>query len=133
MKHIVIGGPRTGKSTYARMLRAQGIKTYCTDPKSLVKEPEDDVEYLPEGLDWSEGSQYVADNWLDKENVCIEGVATVRALRKYIDKHSGLPKGANVVTLDRQHGEPTKGQVSMKKGVDKIWKEIEPKTRPKLI
>lgn len=130
---ILVGAPRSGKSTYAKTLRARGIPTYCTDPKSLVKDVEEDVTYLPEGLEWSEASQYVLDHWFTKPGPwCIEGVATVRALRKLLREDlEDLLSGVQLVRFTGQHKDAvTKpGQVSMKKGIDSVWKEIEPKLR----
>lgn len=130
-KIILVGAPRSGKSTEAKRLRASGIPTYCTDPKSLVKDVEDDVTYLPEGLAWSDASQYVLDEWFTMRGPwCIEGVATVRALRKALDQEAtDVLKGVQVVRFRGQYqDEVTKlGQLSMKKAIDTIWKEIAPK------
>lgn len=125
MKHIIMGGPRSGKSTYARELRRQGIPTYCTDPLSLVKDQEEGVTYLPEGLDWSDTSQYIADHWFDLPcSLCVEGIASVRALRKYLDQHEGrLPDYYRLVMFNRQYGELLEGQRRMGLSVQTIWKD----------
>jgi len=130
MKYIIIGPPRSGKSTRARSLRGQGVPTFCTDPKSLVKEPEKDVIYLPEGLGWSKGSQYICDWWFTLSgDWCVEGIATVRALRKYILKFNDLPKDCHIVRLTEQYGDLLEGQRRMKKSIQNIWNEIEPAVR----
>ncbi len=131
-KIILVGAPRSGKSTYARQLRQRGIPTYCTDPESLVKDIEKNVTYLPEGLDWSQASQYVVDEWLSMKGPwCIEGIATVRALRKALDGYKELLKGVQVIRIKGQHKDDvTKpGQITLKKGIDTVWKEIAPTLR----
>ncbi len=128
MRVILVGGPRRGKSTYARELRAMGIPTFCTDALSMVKDPEDGVTYLPEGLEWSEASQYVADNWFTKPGRwCIDGVATARALRKW--PGDGMPADKIVIFTDPMC-ETSKGQEAMAKGVVKVWLEVADRFAP---
>lgn len=132
-KIVIVGGPRRGKSTLARNLRlANAIPTYCTDPLSLVKDPEPDVTYLPEEYadKWSESSQYVADEWLAKLDApyCLEGVATARALRKYEQSVDGDPVKLSelqvVVLTEARVPGLLQGQESMAKGVDTVWQQI---------
>lgn len=125
---VLIGGPRAGKSTIARAYREQGIPTFCSDPASMVKEPEDGVTYLPDGLAWSESSQYVADNWLSQPAPwCVEGIATARALRKVINAGKlDTLSGIEVVVLDSAHenASPTPAQERAAKGVMTVWNGI---------
>ena len=132
MRIIVVGACRSGKSTYARELRAQGVPTFCTDPKSLVKDVEDGVNYLPErfaskGM-WSEASRYIADVLFRMPGpYCIEGVATVRALRKLLaDGRVRELDGVRIVRFTSQHAHAvTKpGQVTMAKAIDTVWSQI---------
>lgn len=125
---VIIGGPRRGKSTMARELRAVGIPTYCGDPRSAVKEPEDGVTYLPEGLAWSESSAYIAENWLTAPGPwCCEGVAMARAVRKLVGADMlGVLDGAEIVVLtDPAEGaQESPGQAVMAKGVATVWAEV---------
>lgn len=130
---VIVGGPRTGKSTLARELRGQGIPTLCGDPRSLVKEPEQGVEYLPEGLGWSEGSDHVASHWFARKGPwCCEGQVMARALRKWLAKREAAildwgeyPCDRVIVLLNQhQHAVTLKGQESMAKAVRTVWAEI---------
>lgn len=129
---VIIGGPRRGKSTMARKLRAEGIPTFCTDPLTLVKDPEEGVTYLPEGLGWSEASKFVADNWLTQPGPwCVEGIATVRALRKFINERgdvdgSEVLAGVEVIVLTDGHPDAdiNDRQEATAKAVWTIWSEI---------
>ena len=125
---VLVGPPRAGKSTYARELRERGYPTFCTDPRSLVKEPEDGVTYMIEGLDWSGCSEHAANVWMRLPGpLCIEGVGTVRALRKAPDDvvESLLANGRIVVFLEqRPELELLPGQRSMAKAVLTVWNSI---------
>lgn len=125
---VILGGPRRGKSSLARTFRDQGIPTFCGDPRSLVKEPEDNVTYLPEDLSWSDSSQYVVDNWLTQPGPwCCEGVSMVRALRKVViaDRVKDLDGIEIIVANQVPKGViPTPKQDSMSKAVMTVWSEI---------
>jgi hypothetical protein len=131
---VLVGGPRMGKSTYARELRRHGVPTFCTDPLSLVKEPESGVTYLPEGygLGRDSADRFVADNWFAMAGPwCIDGVVTVRALRKLIEdgpERLRLLEGVRIVKFSKQYENAvTKpGQVSMAKAIETVWREIAP-------
>lgn len=121
---IVIGGPRAGKSTYARN---SGLPHYCTDPKSLVKDPLDGVTYLPEGLPWSDDSDFIVSRWFTKPGSwVIEGVGAVRALRKWAVQYPHAMPCHEIVVIHGHHSSVTmlSGQESMAKGVMKIWGDI---------
>lgn len=133
MRTIIVGGPRTGKSTLARTYRAQGIPTFCGDPRSLVKEPEDGVIYLPEGLDWSEGSRFVAEHWFSMPGPwLLEGQIMARALRKWLHLRDDCYRGDVAPPVDRiivlQHARPEctllPGQAAMGKAVQTVWAQI---------
>ena len=124
---VVVGGPRRGKSTYVRSL---DLPRYCTDPRSLCKEPEDGVTYLPEEFAakerWSDASQYIADTWFAMPGPwVIEGVATARALRKWLAAHDHPPCD-RVVYFAAAHplAKVTQGQERMALGVETVWRQI---------
>jgi hypothetical protein len=120
---IVVGGPRFGKSTLARAERAKGVPTFCGDPVELVKEPEAGVTYLPSGMAWSDGSQYVADNWFTMPGPWLcEGQIMARALRKWTSK--AAPADRIIVLTGPPHVAVTPGQAAMIKAVETVWHGI---------
>ncbi len=125
MRVVILGGPYSGKSTYAG---TYGLPVYCTDPKSLVRNPKDNVTYLPEGLGWSEGSEYVAKNWLTKPgDWVIEGTGAVRALRKF---NGNKPDVILYFANSHPSQELLPGQVAMAISVSSIWEEVKAKYAP---
>lgn len=124
MRIVVIGGPLSGKSTHSS---TYGLPVFCTDPKSLVRHPKENVTYLPEGLGWSEGSEYVAKNWLTKSgDWVIEGTGAIRALRK-----SGvMPDRIIYITNNHPGHNPEPGQLAMAVSISTIWEEVRTKYEP---
>jgi hypothetical protein len=110
---VIAGGPRVGKTTLAASLAAEkGIE--------LVQ----NTDQLVGVLEWSEASAEVA-TWFDKPGPWIvEGVATVRALRKWFAAHDEGTPCDLVIWLDQPREELSKGQAAMAKGCAKILAEI---------
>lgn len=108
---VIVGGPQTGKTTLAGVL---GF------PLEQVRHTDD----LIETHGWSEASQE-ASTWFNEAGPwVVEGVATVRALRKWLAAHAeGLPCDV-IAYLTKEHAELGGGQVGMAKGVLTVWRGI---------
>jgi hypothetical protein len=126
LRTIIVGGPRTGKSTLASRLCAP---VYCTDPRVYVKEPLEGVTYGPE-VGWGEDSEWIINHWLPREGPwTIEGHATARVLRKYYERvRLGLdeetpPPCDRIIVLTRQHYF-NEGQRRMHQGVMTVWHQV---------
>jgi adenylate kinase family enzyme len=112
MRILIAGIPRSGKTTLATTLeREHKLRVFHTD--SLIP------------LGWSEASD-VASGWIEQPAPwIIEGVAVVRALRKWLAKNSGKP--ADVVHwLDQERVPLSDGQTSMAIGCRSVWREVLP-------
>lgn len=114
MKTLIIGGPRTGKTTYAVNLLQNGVQIYHCD--ALKDTP------------WSEQSDHIATHWLTIDGAwVIEGTAAVRALRKYIKANTAPMTDWEIIWVDEPKVELSSGQKGMRTSVTKMWKEeIEP-------
>lgn len=111
---IVVGGPRTGKTLFAvAAAYKHGRSHRHTD--SLVG-----------ALSWSEASAKVAEWFADPRPYIIEGVATVRAIRKWLLANPDVPLPATIVYFDMPRIKLSAGQDRMRKATATIWDEIEP-------
>lgn len=103
---VIVGGPKTGKSTLAPKLGP------------LVK-------HTDEKLEWSDASEKVS-TWFDQPGPwVIEGVNAARALRKWLANN---PKGKpcdELYFLRKVHVGRSDGQITMSKGVDTVMANIE--------
>lgn len=123
MKIVITGGPLTGKTTLAELMRGEGSRVRAMYSTDIFKH-----------MSWSDQSLEVARMFSDKElgvppdvdDWIVEGTAAVRGLRKWMSlKSRGRPCDV-VVYLTQQFGEPNSGHRSMKKGCDTIFSEITP-------
>jgi len=115
---LIAGGPRTGKTTEGlKLARALGCRLRSTD------------DLIPEG--WS-ASSLIASKWFDLPGPwVIEGVAVVRALRKWLTLH---PDGERIpADLLLWHAVPfrelSEGQDRLAKGCITVMNSIVPELR----
>lgn len=115
---LIAGGPRTGKTTEGLALaRGLGVGLRSTD------------ELIPEG--WS-ASSLIASKWMNAPGPwVIEGVAVVRALRKWMAAHhEDEPIPADLLLWrDVALRELTPGQQALAKGVSTVMRSIVPELR----
>lgn len=114
---IVAGGPKTGKTTLALRLG-----------KKLAR-PVRHSDALIKSHEWSEDSKEVA-SWFDEPGSWIvEGVASARAIRKWLASHEGKPLDAAVLYCREPLITRSKGQETMAKGERTVWLQVEPELR----
>jgi adenylate kinase family enzyme len=113
---LIIGGPRTGKTTLARSLGAAlGVAVYHTDKLRRAT--------------WSEESTALA-AWFGKGLpgpwIC-EGVLVPRGLRKWLADHAAPELPADIIYwLSVPRVECSPGQAAMGKAVSTVWHQVEP-------
>lgn len=110
MTRLVIAGvPRAGKTTMAN--------SYV---RPIARHTDDLIGSRP----WSEVSVEVA-TWFDAPGPWIvEGVAAVRALRKWLRTHDTGAPCDRVIWFDVPRVAPLPGQLVMAKGCRTVWHEI---------
>lgn len=103
MRTLIVGGPKTGKTSMGmRLASERGCRHLCTDPQDLCPAG---VAGAPLDLSWSENSLWVAQHWLELPGSwVIEGVAVPRALRKWQALHDGAPPPCDeLIVLTEPH------------------------------
>ena len=121
---MIIVWPTSGKTTLAKKLSAKyGVPHLSTDPERFCFAGE---QGIPDSLDWSGGSQYVADHFFGRPAI-IEGCALPRALRKWLKAHPGhaIPVD-KIIWLTAKRGPHKQGQISQGKGIETVIDEIWP-------
>lgn len=104
---VIVGGPRTGKTTLAKRMSGNAQHTDNT---------------MKDG--WSEGSERVA-GWMGRPGPSvIEGVATARALRKWLAANPIGKPCDEVICLRTPRVTQSKGQAAMAKGVHTVFDGI---------
>lgn len=136
-RYILIGGPRTGKSTYASRLRDLGYGVVCADPINRAKDVIPGVEYLPAELGdpqaWSLASEYIATVLMARPGPWVlEGVAMARALRKWLPLHPGELPAEHVVVFAEAMAPQSEGQRRMSVGVASVFAQVSGRLRPVL-
>jgi len=111
---IVVGGPRTGKTLFSVAAAYKHGRAHRH------------TDSLMGALGWSDSSAKVAEWFGAPGNYVIEGVATVRALRKWLLANPDTALPATIVKFDVPRVKLTARQEGMRKGTETIWSEIEP-------
>lgn len=108
---IVAGGPRTGKTTFAKGLGERyGLKVQHTD--DLIQ------------LGWS-GASAAAAAWFDEPGPWIvEGVAVPRAIRKWLAANPTGKPCDYFLWLQEPKVHMTRGQIQMSAGCLTVWLEV---------
>lgn len=111
----IAGGPRTGKSTLAKLLGYKlGIDPQHTDD-------------LINGFGWSEASLEVSRWMSDGGPYILEGVSIPRAARKWLAAHPGDERPCEVAFwLDDPWVPLSRGQKTMAAGCLTVWREVLP-------
>lgn len=110
---VIVGGPKTGKTTLAVRMGGEVIHT--------------DIFALG-GADFSAQSEAAATLLGREGDWTMEGVTAVRALRKWMEENPGKPCD-DVICLSVPHENLSPGQRSLGRGCDTVFLEILPELR----
>lgn len=124
LRVVIVGLPRTGKSTLADRIGAKYLQRPEQERLALPGLSILRTDDLIATHEWSEVSAIAAD-WIATPGAfVIEGVATARALRKWLTQNPDTPLNAVVVLMGQPLVELTKEQAAMGKGVSTVWNKI---------
>ena len=113
MKVVVIGVPRSGKTSYAL---GQYDSQYVIHTDDLVSQD----------IPWSHRSELIA-HWMEIiPEFCIEGCDAVRGLRKFLKQNPGKPPCDKVIWWGSPKDELSNSQKGFGKGCKKIFFDILP-------
>jgi adenylate kinase family enzyme len=117
MKVVIIGVPRSGKTTLASAQEEYKSDTLIHTDSLLGSEK----------LEWSQRSERIVD-WMDAyDDYIIEGCDAVRGLRKYMKTYPDEKPCDVVVWMDTPRDELSKHQTAFGKGCFKIFNELLPR------
>lgn len=121
MKLVIAGVPRAGKTTLAAERRAQWPHPPC---RGYGPEPRhtDDLIHLG----WSGASDVVSTWFYLPGPWIVEGVAAVRALRKWLRANATSAPCDRVIWLGSPRIALTPGQAALAKGCATVWREVRP-------
>lgn len=109
---MIAGVPRAGKTTLAAERRA---------PDSEPRHTDDLIH-----LGWSGASDVVSTWFYLPGPWIVEGVAAVRALRKWLRANATSAPCDRVVWLGTPRIELSRGQAALAKGCATVWREVRP-------
>jgi len=116
---IITGHPYAGKTTLARTM---DLPIYSTDTIEQCRIAYNNVTYLPGLVPKEYVSEYIIENWFNKPKFIIEGVAAVRALRRWARMYPRVMPCDKIIFL--RNNSPFERHISMTKAIDTIWDEI---------
>lgn len=113
MSTVIVGGPKTGKTTRAIAGGGEIIHTdHFTTAGDFSAQSAKAAEHLGTPGEWT-----------------MEGVTAVRALRKWLQAHPDGKPCDRVVWLDQPRAQLSPGQQSLAKGCATVWRAIAPELR----
>ena len=128
---VVIGAPRTGKSTYATKL-ARKLGVHLTSTGKRTDAPEGLVStdnYIKRGS-FSEVPGLIIKDLRQRKDFVLEGTQAARVLRRWFRDEPDKPEIDKVIFVgNRPWVTHNKGQAAMGKAVRTVFREVEPMLR----
>lgn len=117
---VICGGPRTGKSTKARVLAGD---------RKRMHGPSKSTDSLMGEVDWGGAADEVAKWFSEPGPWLIEGVQTARGLRRWLREHPEGKPCDRVLIMEKPKISQTKGQATLHKGVNTVLSGILPELK----
>ena len=124
---VVIGGPRTGKTTYATKLARQlGVHLASTGKRTEAEGGLVSTDnYIGRGT-WGEVPDHIIKDLRGRDSFVLEGTQAARVLRRWMMQSPDEPRIDKVLVFNRAWVKRNPGQEAMAKGVRTVLKELGP-------
>lgn len=127
MRVVVIGGPRTGKTTYATKLAKQlGAHLASTGKRTEHEGGLVSTDNYMHKANWAELPDRVIADLKDRDSYVLEGTQAARVLRRWLVRDPESVKVDKVLVFGRPWVPRTPGQESMAKAVRTIFRDLQP-------
>lgn len=127
MRVVVIGGPRTGKTTYATKLAKQlGAHLASTGKRTQQPEGLVSTDNWMHKSNWAELPDHVITDLKKRDSFVLEGTQAARVLRRWLTRDPETVKVDKVLVFGRPWVARTPGQESMAKAVRTIFRDLQP-------
>lgn len=124
---VVLGAPRSGKTTYATKLAKQlGVHLGSTGKRTEQENGLVSTDNYMKRANWATLPDVIIKDLKDREDWVLEGTQAARVLRRWLRDDLGGPKVDKVLVFDKAWVPRTPGQEAMGKGVRTILKDMMP-------
>lgn len=123
----MLGGPRTGKTTYATKLAKQlGVHLGSTGKRTEQEDGLVSTDNYMKRANWATLPDVIIKDLKDREDWVLEGTQAARVLRRWLKQSPDEPKVDKVLVFGKPWVVRTPGQEAMAKGVRTIFRDLEP-------
>jgi adenylate kinase family enzyme len=124
---VVIGGPRTGKTTYATKLAKQlGVHLGSTGKRTEQEDGLVSTDNYMRRSNWKTLPEVVIKDLKNRDSWVLEGTQAARVLRRWLKESPSEVKVDKVLVFNRPWVARNAGQEAMAKGVRTILKDLQP-------
>jgi hypothetical protein len=124
---VVLGGPRTGKTTYATKLAKQlGVHLGSTGKRTEQEDGLVSTDNYMKRANWATLPDVIIKDLKDREDWVLEGTQAARVLRRWLKASPDEPKVDKVLVFGKPWVARTPGQEAMAKGVRTILRDLQP-------
>lgn len=127
MRVVVLGGPRTGKTTYATKLAKQlGAHLASTGKRTEAPEGLVSTDNWMHKSTWADLPDAVIKDLKGRDSFVLEGTQAARVLRRWLVREPESVKVDKVLVFGQPWVARTPGQESMAKAVRTIFRDLQP-------
>ncbi len=124
---VVLGGPRTGKTTYAtKLAKKLGVHLGSTGKRTEQEDGLVSTDNYMKRANWATLPDVIIKDLKNREDWVLEGTQAARVLRRWLKEDINGPKVDKVLVFNKPWVTRSGGQEAMAKGVRTILKDLQP-------